>query len=99
MTIVITRGSHSLNTAVTVDETAPPRHFAHVWDYDDAEDTAHQAAHFIRYAQTLGNFTGPVELISTNIPDDPTLRSWADTQMANWASIVRSGLGINVRIR
>ena len=98
-TIAITKGSHHLNTAVTAADPEPPRQFAHIYDCNDPEDTAHQAANFVRYAQCLGNFAGPVELISVNMPEDDPDRAYATAQMYQWRSIVRAALGVEVRVR
>ena len=97
--IAITKGSHHLNTAVTRDNPEPPRQFAHIWDFNDPEDNAHQATNFIQYAQALGDFEGPVEILSVNIPDDDSDRTWAAAQMYQWRSIVRAALGVPVEIR
>ena len=97
--IAITKGSHHLNTAVTRDDPESPRQFAHIWDFNDPEDTAHQATNFIQYAQALGNFEGPVELISVNIPEDDADRAYAAAKMYDWRSIVRAALGVPVEIR
>lgn len=97
--IAITKGSHHLNTAVTRDNPEPPRTFAHIWDFNDPEDTAHQATNFIQYAQALGNFTGPVELLSVNVPEDDADRAWAAAKMYDWRSIVRAALGVEVHVR
>lgn len=98
-TTAITKGSHHLNTAVTSSVPEPPRQFAHIWDFNDVEDTAHQATNFIQYAQALGDFTGPVEVLSVNVPDDDADRTWAVSQMYQFRSIVRSALGVEVHVR
>lgn len=98
-TIAITKGSHHLNTAVTGSTPAPPRQFAHIWDFNDPEDTAHQATNFIQYAQALGGFEGPIELLSVNVPEEDADRAYAVAQMYQWRSIVRAALGVEVHVR
>jgi hypothetical protein len=97
MITVITKGAHSRN--VHMPERVEPVHFAHQWDNESPEDTAHQAHNFVIYATALGGFSPPVYLLPGTYPDDPADRAEMNVCLSDWASLVGSALDTEVEIR
>jgi hypothetical protein len=97
ITVVITKGAHARNVHMSNDHDR--RHFAHQWDNDDLEDTAHQAHNFVTYATALGGYEPPVILLPGKYPEDPADHAHMNVCLADWASIVGSALDTEVEIR
>jgi hypothetical protein len=97
-TIIISRGSHHKMTSLPPFD-GEERRFAHIWDFEDVEDNAHQVSNFVKYATALGGFSSPVVLISPPAPADPRDWDYIQVKMADWALAVEESLGVEVEIR
>jgi hypothetical protein len=95
--VVITKGSHARNTHMPPRD-GEPRQFAHRWDPDDPEDVPHQAQNFKLYADSLGGYVPPVILLAPPLPEGPEA-DHIRVNLADWKSIIESGMGVPVEIR
>jgi hypothetical protein len=99
MIVTITSGAHGMNTDLPAFPPGEPVQFAHLWDFEEPEDNAHQVLNFVKYATALGGWSNPVVLLPPPVPADPRDWDYIQVKMADWAAMVESDLECEVEIR
>ena len=99
MIVTITSGAHDRNVDNIPPDNGTPRQFAHAWSFEEVEDNAHQVQNFVTYATALGNYVGPVVLLSPPEPADKRDWDYVQVKLADWAGMVENDLGVEVEIR